>query len=268
MSTSIGPASLTLDGSAEGLKAVRFLGFPSPVVPPLFTAGSTPSVPRLAPSPSVAPHSSLLAFLPVRSSPRRPWPPPTSARECGSVGSPWICLGKCSCPCLPRSWPSRLLHRAPVGSRRGRAVDTTLVSVLRRDGTPHPRSANEDGAALAQARRRKELRHPELGQHGRAKLVVLASEVGGRWSEECRQFLCQLASDKPRNEPKVLSSRARQAWLRKWGLPACLLAVRLARSQCLFCNAGVARWPHHSRRGLVGPFWLSLGVRLRVVWLS
>ena len=61
------------------------------------------------------------------------------------------------------------------------------------DGTPHPRCANEDGAALA--RRRKELRYPELaGQHGRAKLVVLASEVGGRWSEECRQFLCQLAS--------------------------------------------------------------------------
>ena len=43
----------------------------------------------------------------------------------------------------------------------------------------------ERGAALAQARRRKELRYPELAeQHIRAKLVVLASEVGGRWSEE------------------------------------------------------------------------------------
>ena len=61
------------------------------------------------------------------------------------------------------------------------AVDTTLVSVLRRDGTPHPRCANEDGAALEAARRRKEARYPELaGQHGRAMLVVLASEVGGR----------------------------------------------------------------------------------------
>ena len=71
-----------------------------------------------------------------------------------------------------------LFHGAQI------AVDTTLVSVLRRDGTPHPRCVNEDGAALAQARRRKELRYPELaGQHGPAKLVVLASEVGGRWSE-------------------------------------------------------------------------------------
>ena len=46
-----------------------------------------------------------------------------------------------------------LFHGAQI------AVDTTLVSVLRRDGTPHPRSVNEDGAALAQARRRKELRY-------------------------------------------------------------------------------------------------------------
>ena len=81
-----------------------------------------------------------------------------------------------------------LFHGAQLG------VDTTLVSVLRRDGTPHPRCANEDGAALAAARRRKAARYPELaGQHGRARLVVLASEVGGRWSEECRQFLCLLA---------------------------------------------------------------------------
>ena len=110
-----------------------------------------------------------------------------------------------------------LFHGAQI------AVNTTLVSVLRRDGTPHPRSVNEDGAALAQARRRKELRHPELaGQHGRALLVVLGSEVGGRWSEECRHFLCQLASAKTRNEPKVLRSRARQAWLHRWGsLLAC-----------------------------------------------
>ena len=34
-------------------------------------------------------------------SPRRPWrPPPSSVCECVSVGSPWICLGKCRCPCM------------------------------------------------------------------------------------------------------------------------------------------------------------------------
>ena len=105
-----------------------------------------------------------------------------------------------------------LFHGAQLG------VDTTLVSVLRRDGTPHPRCANADGAALATARRRKEARFPELaGQHGRARLVVLASEVGGRWSEECRQFLCLLAKAKVRNEPKIMRSRTEQVWLLRWG---------------------------------------------------
>ena len=65
-----------------------------------------------------------------------------------------------------------LFHGAQV------AVDTTLVSPLRRDGTPHVRCAGEDGAALLRARRRKERAYPELsGEHGRARLVVLASEV-------------------------------------------------------------------------------------------
>ena len=58
-------------------------------------------------------------------------------------------------------------------------VGTTLVSPIRRDGTPHTRCAVEDGVALMRARRRKERTYPELtGAHGRARLVVLASEVG------------------------------------------------------------------------------------------
>ena len=67
------------------------------------------------------------------------------------------------------------------------AVDTTLVSPLRRDGTPHPRCANVDCAALDTARRRKETTYPELhGRNGRTRLVVLGAEVGGRWSDEIR----------------------------------------------------------------------------------
>ena len=37
--------------------------------------------------------------------------------------------------------------------------------------------------------------NPEVRQ-GRARLVVLAAEVGGRWSEEARSFVSQLASAK------------------------------------------------------------------------
>ena len=70
------------------------------------------------------------------------------------------------------------------------AIDTTLVSQVRRDGLPRARCEREDGAALAMARRRKERTYTELiGRFGRAKLVVFACEVGGRWSDETQAFL-------------------------------------------------------------------------------
>ena len=90
------------------------------------------------------------------------------------------------------------------------AVETTLVSPLRRSGTPHSRCAWEDGAALRQARRTKERVYPELsGAHGRARLVVLASEVGGRWSLETQAFLRQLARAKSREEPPTFRTSAK-----------------------------------------------------------
>ena len=50
------------------------------------------------------------------------------------------------------------------------------------------------GEALRRARARKERTYPELaGEGGRARLVVLAAEVGGRWSDEASQFVRSLA---------------------------------------------------------------------------
>ena len=70
------------------------------------------------------------------------------------------------------------------------AVDTTMVSPLQRDGTARRRAADHDGAALEDARRRKERTRPELsGERGRGRLVVLGAEVGGRWSGETAEFL-------------------------------------------------------------------------------
>ena len=112
------------------------------------------------------------------------------------------------------------------------AVDTTLVSVLRRDGVPHQRSTTHDGAALMTARRRKERVYPEFtGQSGRTRLVVLAGEVRGRWSEECREFLNELAKAKARREPRHLCARAPQVWRHRW---ASLLACSAAESLCPF----------------------------------
>ena len=70
------------------------------------------------------------------------------------------------------------------------AIDTTLVCPLTREGVAQPRTATVNGARLEVARRRKEARYPELaGDRGRARLVVLAGEVGGRFSDETAQFL-------------------------------------------------------------------------------
>ena len=110
------------------------------------------------------------------------------------------------------------------------AIDTTMVSPLSREGVPHARCAEVDGAALEAARRRKERRYPELvGEDGRARSVVLACEVGGRFSEECRHFLRQLSKAKVRGEPPL--QRVRHAWLFRWGsMWACAGARALALS--------------------------------------
>ena len=50
------------------------------------------------------------------------------------------------------------------------AKDTTLVSPLRRDGSPRPRTADHGGAALDDARCRKERTYPELSGDGKGSL--------------------------------------------------------------------------------------------------
>ena len=77
------------------------------------------------------------------------------------------------------------------------AIDTTLVSAVRQDGTPRPGATVRDGVTLREARRSKERVYPGLtGVGGRARLVVIAGEVGGRWSSETAHFLPTLAAAK------------------------------------------------------------------------
>ena len=98
------------------------------------------------------------------------------------------------------------------------AIDATLVSSLRAEGGPYRRGPDEDGVAQTIARRRKERTYPELRSgSGRAKLVVIAGETGGRFSEETQTFLKFLAGARTRSTPKVLRARAHQSWLHQWG---------------------------------------------------
>ena len=94
------------------------------------------------------------------------------------------------------------------------AVDTTMVSPLTCDGVAQRGTATTNGKSLARARRRKELTYPKLtGEHGRARLVVMGVEVGGRWSAETSVFLRCLAAAKARGSPPWIEGQVRAAWL-------------------------------------------------------
>ena len=66
--------------------------------------------------------------------------------------------------------------------------------------------------ALTQARRLKERTYPKfVGEGGRARVVVLAAGVGGRWSEETAQFLRSLAKARSESSPFILQNRVMAA---------------------------------------------------------
>ena len=104
-----------------------------------------------------------------------------------------------------------------IADGRQVAVDCTLVSPLTRNGDSRPRAFHEEGAAMADARKRKEARYPELCRPGtRCKLVVAAMEVGGRWSTETYDFLTTLASGSAQGAPRELQGSTYHAWKRRW----------------------------------------------------
>ena len=74
------------------------------------------------------------------------------------------------------------------------AEDTVLGSTLRCAGAALRGAADTDGLALPAARRREEETYPEfVGPYARARLVILASKVAGRWSSEACTFLMLVA---------------------------------------------------------------------------
>ena len=111
------------------------------------------------------------------------------------------------------------------------AIDTTLVSVWHRDGTARRRATDHNGVALEHARRRKAATDPELtGDMGRARLVVLVAEVGGRFSTETAVFLNALAKAKSQSAAQLLRGRARAAYTRRWEAIPCSAAQSFAMS--------------------------------------
>ena len=51
---------------------------------------------------------------------------------------------------------------------------------------------------------------------GRARLVVFAAEVGGRWSNDASQFVRSLAWAKAQSAPESTHTQVAHAWNRRW----------------------------------------------------
>ena len=107
------------------------------------------------------------------------------------------------------------------------AVDTTLVSPLTSAGAPRRSAGRTAGAALALARKAKERTYPELRQSARCKLVVLALELGGRWSTEAATFVRLLARLHSRAVPASSRGPSISAFTARW---SALLSFAAARA--------------------------------------
>ena len=111
------------------------------------------------------------------------------------------------------------------------AVDVTFRSALTTGGEAHPRAADVDGAVLEQAREDKENSYPEFHEARRCRLVVMAIETGGRWSDEAASVVWELATAKAREAPGFMRKAVALGWERRWtGLLSSACAVSFATS--------------------------------------
>ena len=108
------------------------------------------------------------------------------------------------------------------------AIDTTLVSAIRQDGTPIRGAATRDGVALAEARRRKARTYPELTPGWKGSSGGAGNR--GRWSNETASFLSSLAHAESREVAAEMQESARATWRRRW---ASMLSCAAARACAL-----------------------------------
>ena len=121
--------------------------------------------------------------------------------------------------------------------------DATLVSALTRGGAPIPRAADNDAVAIATARQRKQRAYPELLQRGAQRLLVLATELGGRWSGECRELMRILVDHRASRVAPAVRPAARNGWLRRWWG---ILSVAVQHATALGCDCPEPRKGGHS----------------------
>ena len=95
-------------------------------------------------------------------------------------------------------------------------VDSTCYSVLHADGSPWKDAATIPGIALKRADSSKATTYSILVDSPIVRLLTLACETGGRWSEDCVKTVATLAAARARSSPEHLQRQARLAFERRW----------------------------------------------------
>ena len=75
--------------------------------------------------------------------------------------------------------------------------------------------------------------YPELHTAARCRLVLIALEIGGRWSEEVADFIRRAASARARGDPVSLRRAAAAAYAHRWVGIASVAAQRARASSLL-----------------------------------
>ena len=83
------------------------------------------------------------------------------------------------------------------------ALNSRWTSHLGACGGARPNASHTKGAVLTGAQLEKERKHHELLVSERYRLVVVATETGGRWSKEAADFINSLAEVKARDAPPL-----------------------------------------------------------------
>jgi len=96
------------------------------------------------------------------------------------------------------------------------AIDATIISPLHADGTAWKKAAEHPGASFARAISSKHTTYPELVDSSVLKLIVAASEIGGRLNSAGRQLLKVVAAHRAEWEPATLRSEAGRNWESRW----------------------------------------------------
>ena len=114
------------------------------------------------------------------------------------------------------------------------------MSRLTSAGAPRRAAGRNAGAALVLARKAKERTYHELRQSAQCKLVVLALELGGRWSTEAATFVKLFARLRARAVPAASRGPGISAFASRWSALLSFAAARAFAASLLSLPLGGA----------------------------